>query len=131
MSQIFQSAYWGLVDFIGFFTRKWAFFRSKAVDMSSPKVAEVKNIIGSGKVVIFSKTYCPYCKLAKEVFDKIKEKYTTVELDLRDDGEEIQGILGEITGARTVPRVFVNGKFVGGGSDVKSLYEKGELQTLV
>lgn len=36
------------------------------------------------------------------MFDKIKEKYTTVELDLRDDGEEIQGILGEITGAKTV-----------------------------
>lgn len=32
----------------------------------------------------------------------MKEKYTTIELDGRDDGEEIQGILGEITGARTV-----------------------------
>lgn len=37
-----------------------------------------------------------------KVFDKLKEKYTVVELDIRDDGEEIQGILGEITGARTV-----------------------------
>ncbi|XP_050311155.1 uncharacterized protein LOC126746797 isoform X2 [Anthonomus grandis grandis] len=97
----------------------------------SSKVTEVKNLIASDKVVIFSKTYCPYCKLAKEVFDSLKEKYTTVELDLRDDADEIQGVLGEITGAKTVPRVFVKGNFVGGGSDVKALYEKGELQTLV
>ncbi|XP_030746962.1 glutaredoxin-C4-like [Sitophilus oryzae] len=99
--------------------------------MSSPKTAEVKDIITSDIVVIFSKTYCPYCKLAKEVFDKIQQKYTTIELDLRDDGEEIQGILGKITGARTVPRVFVKGNCVGGGSDVKALYDKGELQPLV
>lgn len=30
-----------------------------------------------------------------------------------------------------VPRVFVKENCVGGGSDVKSLYEKGELQKLV
>ncbi|XP_060522165.1 uncharacterized protein LOC132699460 isoform X3 [Cylas formicarius] len=99
--------------------------------MASPKAAEVKDLIGSDKVVIFSKTYCPYCKLAKEVFDKLKEKYTTIELDERDDGDEIQSILGEITGARTVPRVFVKGNCLGGGSDVKALYEKGELQKVV
>ncbi|CAG9773924.1 unnamed protein product [Ceutorhynchus assimilis] len=99
--------------------------------MASPKAVEVKNLISSDKVVIFSKTYCPYCKLAKEIFDKLKENYTAIELDLRDDGEEIQGILGEITGAKTVPRVFVKGNCLGGGSDVKTLYEKGELKTLV
>ncbi|XP_066152786.1 uncharacterized protein Grx1 [Euwallacea fornicatus] len=99
--------------------------------MSSLKITEVKNLIASDKVVIFSKTTCPYCKLAKEVFDKLKEKYTAVELDKRNDGDEIQSILGDITGARTVPRVFIKGNCVGGGSDVKSLFEKGELQTLV
>lgn len=36
------------------------------------------------------------------MFDKLNEKYTAIELDERDDGEEIQSILGEITGARTV-----------------------------
>jgi glutaredoxin-related protein len=35
------------------------------------------------------------------------------QLDLRDDGEDIQAALGEITGARSVPRVFVGGKFIG------------------
>lgn len=48
-------------------------------------------------------------------------------MDKKDDGEEYQKILEEITGARTVPRVFVNGECLGGGSDVKKMYDSGEL----
>ena len=89
---------------------------------------QVNQLIASDLVVIFSKTRCPYCTMAKKIFDDLKRKYTTIELDERDDGDEIQSILGEMTGARTVPRVFVKGVCLGGGSDVKKLYETGELQ---
>ena len=95
--------------------------------MSAPTAQMVKDLISSDMVVIFSKTYCPYCKVAKEVFDKIDKKYTAIELDTRSDGEDIQDILSEITGARTVPRVFVNGECLGGGSDVKAMYTNGKL----
>ncbi|KAK0175337.1 hypothetical protein PV327_009093 [Microctonus hyperodae] len=87
----------------------------------------VNQMISSESVVIFSKTYCPYCKMAKEVFDKMQKKYKAIELDERDDGDNIQDILGEMTGARSVPRVFVNGECLGGGTDVKKLYESGDL----
>ncbi|CAG9817797.1 unnamed protein product [Phaedon cochleariae] len=97
----------------------------------SVKSALVMDFIKSDKIVIFSKTSCPYCKLAKEVFDKLNAKYTEITLENRDDGEAIQSILGEMTGARTVPRVFVNGKCIGGGSDVKALHQKGELQKMI
>lgn len=78
------------------------FSSQKPIDMSSPKVDMVKELINTDTVVIFSKTYCPYCKVAKEVFNNMKKTFTTIELDQRDDGDEIQGILGEITGAKTV-----------------------------
>ncbi|XP_008560297.1 uncharacterized protein LOC103580356 isoform X1 [Microplitis demolitor] len=87
----------------------------------------VENLIKSDTVVIFSKTYCPYCKMAKEVFDKMNKTYKAIELDEKDDGEDYQDILGEITGARSVPRVFVKGEFIGGGTDVKKAFENGEL----
>ncbi|XP_058808791.1 uncharacterized protein LOC131674253 isoform X2 [Phymastichus coffea] len=87
----------------------------------------VDKLIVSDKVVIFSKTTCPFCKMAKEVFDKLKEAYTAIELDKREDGDDIFDILEEITGARTVPRVFVKGEFIGGGTDVKKMYETGKL----
>lgn len=60
-------------------------------------------------------------------FDKLKQAYTAIELDKRDDGDDIFNILEDITGARTVPRVFVKGEFIGGGTDVKKMYENGEL----
>lgn len=63
-----------------------------------------------------------------QVFDSLKKKYTAIELDDREDADDIQNVLAELTGARTVPRVFVNGVCLGGGSDVKKLYETGELE---
>lgn len=36
-------------------------------DMSGPKAEFVKQAILKDKVVIFSKSYCPYCTMAKEV----------------------------------------------------------------
>ncbi|XP_074040946.1 glutaredoxin-like [Leptinotarsa decemlineata] len=108
-----------------------SYSRSKMVDLSSPKAILVKDLIKSDKIVIFSKSTCPYCVMAKKVFDNIKAKYTEVLLDNREDGSEIQSILGQMTGSRTVPRVFVNEVCLGGGTDVKALYESGELQRIV
>ncbi|EDW00873.1 glutaredoxin-C4 [Drosophila grimshawi] len=98
------------------------------VNMDSPAAQFVRQTINDNKVVIFSKSYCPYCSMAKEQFRKLDVKAHVVELDLRSDGEEIQAVLGEMTGARTVPRCFINGKFVGGGTDVKRLCDQGILQ---
>jgi glutaredoxin 3 len=41
-------------------------------------------------VVVFSKTYCPYCKKAKELFKELKANADVVELDTLDDGDAIQ-----------------------------------------
>lgn len=39
-----------------------------AAEMSGPVAEFVKSTISGSKVVIFSKTYCPYCDMAKEVY---------------------------------------------------------------
>lgn len=87
----------------------------------------VNELIKKHSIVIFSKTYCPYCKMAKEVFESLKKPYTVIELDNREDGQDIQDALYEITGVKTVPRVFLNGECLGGGTDVKKLYDSGDL----
>jgi len=43
------------------------FISGGPVDLEGEKAQEVKQIIKKDKVVVFSKTYCPYCKMAKEV----------------------------------------------------------------
>ncbi|XP_014484089.1 PREDICTED: glutaredoxin-C4-like isoform X2 [Dinoponera quadriceps] len=87
----------------------------------------IEQAIAKESVVIFSKSTCPYCKMAKQVFDSLNKTYMAIELDGREDADEIQSVLGEMTGARTVPRVFLNGTCLGGGTDVRKLHENGEL----
>lgn len=64
-------------------------------------------------------------------FKKINFDFLTIELENRPDCNEVQDVLGEMTGARSVPRVFIDGNFIGGGTDVQKLYESGELAKLL
>ncbi|XP_075163498.1 uncharacterized protein LOC142236126 [Haematobia irritans] len=102
--------------------------KASIVDMSSPQAVFVQNTLKQHKVVIFSKSSCPYCSMAKDQFKKLNVPYHVVELDQRNDCSDIQNVLGEMTGARTVPRCFIDGTFIGGGTDVKKMYETGALQ---
>lgn len=36
-----------------------------------------------------------------------------LQLDKMEDGDAIQSALADITGGRTVPRVFIGGRFIG------------------
>ncbi|XP_072166669.1 uncharacterized protein [Diadema setosum] len=88
--------------------------------------------IRDNKVVVFSKTYCPFCTMAKTALkDAGLENYKLIELDSHSMGAQIQDCLNEITGARTVPRVFIGGKCVGGGTEVKQLQNSGQLVTIL
>ncbi|GKV41532.1 hypothetical protein SLEP1_g49047 [Rubroshorea leprosula] len=101
---------------------------AKAVNSAS---AFVQNAIFSNRIVIFSKSYCPYCKRAKRIFSDLHQHPYVVELDLRDDGTEIQYVLLDLVGRHTVPQVFVNGKHIGGSDDLKDSVQSGELQKLL
>ncbi|CAN7993326.1 unnamed protein product, partial [Ixodes hexagonus] len=64
-------------------------------------------------------------------FDDLKAPYQAVELDDRLDAGDIQQVLKEMTGAGTVPRVFVDKQCIGGGSDVKKMHQDKSLQPLL
>lgn len=98
----------------------------------SGKLEFIKAQVRDNKVVMYSKTYCPYCKKAKDALKAAGlSNYLLIELDERDDGDDFQDALQKITGARSVPRVFVGGNFVGGGDDVQRLQNKGELKPML
>lgn len=48
-----------------------------------------------------------------------------------DNGKEIQDGLEVISGIRTVPNVFINGRHIGGSGSVANLYSTGELARLL
>ncbi|XP_057981571.1 glutaredoxin-C4 [Malania oleifera] len=103
---------------------------TEAVSASSAHTF-VKKTISSHNIVIFSKSYCPYCKRAKNVFKELNQSPHIVELDERDDGFNIQDELSNIVGRRTVPQVFINGKHLGGSDDTVEAYENGALAKLL
>lgn len=53
--------------------------------------------------------------------------YKIVEIDNIKDGDDYLKELGRMTGASTVPRVFIDGVCIGGGDDTERLDKKGEL----
>ncbi|XP_039790721.1 monothiol glutaredoxin-S6-like [Panicum virgatum] len=93
--------------------------------------AFVQNAIYSNRITIFSKTYCPYSIRAKRIFRDLKEDPYVVELDLREDGRDIQSVLLDLVGRHTVPQVFVNGQHVGGSDDTVNALSNGQLEKLL
>ncbi|RUS80630.1 hypothetical protein EGW08_011610 [Elysia chlorotica] len=106
----------------------------------SPKIKElvpsdehsyVQEMVNRNRVVVFSKTHCPHCTDSKTLLTGRGVEYKTVELDQINNGSQVQNVLGSITDARTVPRIFINGQCVGGNSDLKSLDQEGKLGELL
>merc|ERR1719231_178695 len=117
-----------------------AFARCRAVLMNDelPTMAvgldllsEVQQMVAVEPVVIYSKSWCPYCTKCKALFDDLGQRYTAVELDERDDGEQLQATLLSLTEQRTVPNVFVGGQHLGGNDDTQAAARSGRLAQLL
>jgi len=103
---------------------------SMAGGATSPNDKATKQI-ADNKVMVFSKTYCPYCSKAKEALTNLGVKFTAYELDEQSDGAAIQAALLEITGQRTVPNIFVKGQHIGGCDNTLAAIESGKLQAML
>lgn len=57
--------------------------------------------------------------------------WLVLQLEQRDDGDEIQDALASLTGGRTVPRVFIGGEFLGGGDDTARAASNGQLTAML
>lgn len=91
----------------------------------------VEHLISTNKVVVFSKSYCPYCKRAIGTLEQLQAGAVVIQLDQRGDGSAIQAYLHKKTGRRTVPNVFVGGRTIGGGDDTAALAQSGKLKELI
>lgn len=69
--------------------------------------------IGGKKVVVFSKTYCPYCTKAKKVLrnhygkDLNEADVDIMEIENDPDCDAIQDYLKKLTGGRSVSKIIV------------------------
>ncbi|XVF14075.1 hypothetical protein REPUB_Repub09cG0025600 [Reevesia pubescens] len=96
--------------------------------MALPKA---KEIVSTNSVVVFSKSYCPYCVTVKQLLQQLGASFKAIELDNEGDGAEIQAALAEWTGQRTVPNVFISGKHIGGCDTTTAMHKDGKLIPLL
>lgn len=76
-------------------------------------------------VVIYRTRFCPYCGMATRLLDSHQVPYS--EVDVTGDGERRRWLLG-VTGQRTVPQIFINGRPIGGFMELAALVRRGELE---
>ena len=72
------------------------------VDMDGPEAELVRKLIHDNCVVIFSKSNCPQSCVIRDTLKLINASYEVVELDGRNDGQNIQDVLGKLSGSSVV-----------------------------
>ena len=88
--------------------------------------AEIDQLIKQYPVFVISKTYCPFCTMAKDALKNYAipaDKIKIMEIENHKDCAEIQNYMSQLTGGKTVPRVFI-----GGGSEASAMQQSGELE---
>eukprot|EP00586_Coscinodiscus_wailesii_P003432 CAMPEP_0172485848 /NCGR_PEP_ID=MMETSP1066-20121228/14091_1 /TAXON_ID=671091 /ORGANISM="Coscinodiscus wailesii, Strain CCMP2513" /LENGTH=71 /DNA_ID=CAMNT_0013251377 /DNA_START=272 /DNA_END=487 /DNA_ORIENTATION=- len=69
--------------------------------------------------------------MTKALFDGKKIEYKAIEMDLVDNGSEIQTALMELSGQRTVPNVYIKGEHLGGNDDTQAAAASGKLDEML
>lgn len=87
-------------------------------------MAEVK-----AKILIYTKTVCPYCVRAKELFERKGAAFE--EINVEDHPPEFYSELKARTGMMTVPQIFINERLVGGYTDLAALEKGGQLDAML
>ncbi|MFC6769251.1 FAD-dependent oxidoreductase [Natrinema soli] len=77
------------------------------------------------RVEIYTKTDCPYCEKAKDLFDSKGIEYETY--NVTDDDDLFEEMVERADGRKTAPEVFIDDELIGGWDDTSALNETGEL----
>ncbi|MCL7032101.1 hypothetical protein MKW94_029862 [Papaver nudicaule] len=94
-------------------------------------LAKAKEIVSSNPVVVYSKSYCPFCVQVKQLLSQLGASFKAIELDKESDGSETQSALAQWTGQRTVPNVFIGGNHIGGCDSTTGMHKAGKLVPLL
>ena len=80
-------------------------------------------------VEIYTVDYCPFCKKAIAFLDEHKVNYKRTRIDDNEDTwRKKLGEMYNIKGDVTVPQIIIDGKRIGGYTDLIEAYNKGEIK---
>jgi len=86
--------------------------------------------------VMFALEWCEFCWSVRKLFKRLGIEYRSVDVDsvayqVGDAGGKIRAVLGERTGQKTLPQVYVGGAHIGGCTDVFDAWRNGSLQKML
>ncbi len=79
-------------------------------------------------IEIYTKGYCPYCHMAKQLLQQKQADYEEIAID---GDQELRQQMIERAGRHTVPQIFINGQHVGGYDDLAALERNGLLDDML
>jgi glutaredoxin 3 len=77
---------------------------------------------------MYTTKWCGYCVRAKALLDGKRLEYEEIHLD---DDESFRQRLFDLTGGRTVPQILIDGKVIGGYTELWRLDRDGGLDELL
>jgi glutaredoxin 3 len=81
------------------------------------------------RVVIYSTGTCPVCDNTKNLLKKWQIPFDEARVDLERD--KLREMIKVTENARTVPQITIDGKWIGGFTELTELHMEGELDKLV
>ncbi|KAJ5287923.1 hypothetical protein N7478_003609, partial [Penicillium angulare] len=106
---------------MSFFKRLSGLLSGSTPEEVAAAKTKVQSLINENGVVVFSKSYCPYCAATKRSLNKLGAKFVLLELNEIDDGRALQSALQEITYQATVPNIFIQQRHIGGNSELQRI----------
>ena len=97
----------------------------------SPAKKVILDAVTETKVLVFSKSYCPYCKRAKALLEAKRIPYKAFEIDQEPNGGAVHAELKKMTNRNTVPNIWINGKPFGGSDDLQKAVNDAKLDKLL
>ena len=82
----------------------------------------------SKKIVIYSKTVCPFCVKAKFLLKRKKVKYEEI---LVNNSKIMEEMMKKSGGMRTVPQIFADDRYVGDCDRIYRLDGQGKLDEML
>lgn len=79
-------------------------------------------------IIIYTAKLCPYCTMAKKLFDRKGVSYTEINVDSEPG---LRQEMMEKTQRRTVPQIYIGDRHIGGFDDLHALDMRHELDPLL
>ena len=84
--------------------------------------------INMSKILIYSSNLCPYCTMAKKLFERKGLSYDEINIDSKP---EIREEMMLKTKRRTVPQIYIGDYHVGGFNELYALDQNEQLEELL